>query len=152
VWLKPGVWLVDDVLTGVGHHRYNLSFNFPPRPLVADGGMPGAYAYHGKRVRVRILPLLPEEAKARVLEGSLVPKGGWVSYGYAVKVPAPQLIYTKIGSTPTRFLTAIVQEGKGDVCLDMADESGLVVAVTSGDRTRLVTFGGEAQQWAVSWE
>jgi hypothetical protein len=152
VWIKPGLWLVDDVLTGVGNHRYNLSFNFPPRPLIADGGMPGAYVYHGKQIRVRILPLLPADIQVRMLEGSLRPKGGWVSYGYAVKVPAPQLIYAKVGSTPTRFLTAIVQEGKGDVRLETADESGLLLAVTGGNRIRHVTFGGQAQQWTVSWE
>ncbi len=114
IWFKPGVWLVDDVLTGLGSHAYHLSFNFPPRPLEADIRVPDAYVYHGERIRVRLLPMLREGVSSRVLKGSTEPKGGWVSYGYAVKVPAPQLIYTKAGPAPTRFVTAILQEGTGE--------------------------------------
>jgi hypothetical protein len=30
IWLKPGLWIVDDVLTGIGNHNYKLYFNFAP--------------------------------------------------------------------------------------------------------------------------
>lgn len=152
IWFKPGVWLVDDVLTGMGSHTYNLSFNFPPHRLQADAAAPGAYLYHGESVRVRVIPLLHAGLEARVLEGSLAPKGGWVSYGYAVKVPAPQLIYTKAGPTPTRFLTALIREGQGEIRVkggESRDE--LVFTVSSANKTWHVAAAGEAQQWAISW-
>jgi hypothetical protein len=147
LWFKPGVWLVDDVLTGLGSHTYDLSFNFPPRRLEADGSAAGAYVYHGERIKIRLLPLLSEGLTARVLEGSIAPKGGWVSYGYAVKVPAPQLIYTQAGPTPARFLTAIVLDGAGEVKRE-GTGGAITLTVRSAGRSWTVTFGEEAVQWA----
>lgn len=148
---KPGVWLIDDVLTGVGDHTYQLSFNFPPRRLEADPDAPDNYIYHGKRIKARIAPVLHAGLESRVLEGSLKPKGGWVSYGYAVKVPAPQLLYIKIGPVPTRFLTAVIHEGAGDVRREVIDDDAIHLTVSSGGKTWRIAFGGERQQWAVSW-
>ncbi|MBN1579557.1 MAG: alginate lyase family protein [Anaerolineae bacterium] len=153
IWFKPGVWLIDDVLTGTGNHTYNLSFNFAPRRLRADDRVPGAYIYHGDRVRMSLLPLLRQGLQSRVLEGSLVPKGGWVSFGYAVKIPAPQLIYTRVGPAPARFLTALVREDKGEVHReDEGDDLAIVLGVNSGNKIWRVTFGGETQQWRVGWQ
>ena len=148
---KPGVWLIDDVLTGVGEHTTQLSFNFPPRQLEAASDTPGHYIYHGERISARIMPLVLDGLESRVLEGSVKPKGGWVSYGYAVKVPAPQLLYTKSGAVPTRFLTAVIHEGVGDVRRETSDADTIHLTVNSGGTTWRVTFGGESQQWTVSW-
>lgn len=153
LWFKPGIWLVDDVLTGLGSHTYDLSFNFPPRRLEAGGSAAGAYIYHGERIKVRLLPMLYEGLTARVLEGSIAPKGSWVSYGYAIRMPAPQLIYTQTGPTPARFLTAIVLDSRGEVCReDAGDGSAIALAVRSGDKAWRVTLGGETVQWAFGWE
>ena len=153
LWFKPGVWLVDDVLTGLGRHAYHLSFNFPPRRLAADTRTSGSYIYTGEQVKIAIMPLLRDGLSSRVLEGSTAPKGGWVSYGYAVKAPAPQLIYTQVGATPARFLTAIVQDGQGEVRReDAGDGAAIMLAVRSGDKVWRVALGGEAEGWAISWE
>jgi heparinase II/III-like protein len=153
LWFKPGVWLVDDVLTGAGCHRYRLSFNFAPGELAADDDTPGAYVYAGDRVRVRMAPLLGEDLSARVLVGSTAPKGGWVSYGYGVKVPAPQVTYSRSGPAPARFLTALVREGSEVVCDGAAAEAwARAVTVRSGGRAWRVVFGGEADGWEVGWE
>jgi hypothetical protein len=137
----------------LGSHTYNLSFNFPPQRLEADEAAPGTHIYNGERVKVRIVPLLHEGLTSRVLKGSTAPKGGWVSYGYAVKTPAPQLIYTQVGATPARFLTAIVQDGRGEVRRESAEGgSGIALAVRSGGRSWRVKFRHEAAQWAFAWE
>jgi hypothetical protein len=151
LWFKPGVWIVDDVLTGMGSHTYRLSFNFPPRRLEVDDSLARGYVYQGERVVVRLAPLLDEGLEARVLEGSTDPVGGWVSYGYAVKEPAPQLIYTKRGPVPVRFLTAIVQEGCGEVEAIERDADACVLGVGSGGRRWRASFGDEAQGWSVTW-
>jgi len=152
LWFKPGVWLVDDLLTGVGSHTYDLSFNFAPRPLTVDGEAPHAFRYQGERVRVRLLPLLNEGLQARALKGSLAPKGGWVSYGYGVKVPAPQVIYTRTGPLPARFVTAVIWEGRGEVQVEDGEgELGLGLAVRSGAKSWRLTLGGPAQDWALDW-
>ncbi|MFL7809832.1 MAG: heparinase II/III family protein [Anaerolineae bacterium] len=152
LWLKPGVWLIDDVLTGMGSHTYRLSFNFPPHRLEADPEAPASYVYHGDRIRARLVPLLDQGLETRVLEGSTSPQGGWVSYGYAVKVPAPQLIYTKVGAVPARFLTAIVHQGRGQV--DLVDKStfGCTLTVRSDDKAWQVTAGDETQGWSLTWD
>ncbi len=98
------------------------------------------------------MPLLRQGLTSQVLEGSLAPKGGWVSYGYATKVPAPQLIYTKIGAAPIRFLTTIIQEGIGHVQLAEMSAGAATLAVTAGGKSWRVTTQDEAAQWAVSWE
>jgi len=97
------------------------------------------------------MPVLLDGLESRVLEGSLKPKGGWVSYSYAVKVPAPQLLYTKSGPVPTRFLTAVIHEGAGNVHREASDDDAIHLTVSSGGKTWRVTFGGEAEQWAVAW-
>lgn len=43
--------------------------------------------------------------------GNENPIGGWVSYGYAQKEPAPQLVYEKTCEVPVRFVTIIAKEG-----------------------------------------
>lgn len=142
--LKPGLWLVDDVLTGTGEHRYELFFNFPPGTL--DGaGSPGAFLYSGKRVRARLTPLLTEGLRVATLEGSLDPIGGWVSYGYGAKVPAPQVIYSREGPVPARFLTAIVDEGSESWAHVVGLSGGEVeVELNSGQRARRVRLGLQA--------
>ena len=133
---------MDDVLTGVGKHEFELYFNCPPGRLQTDGGQAGAYIYTGKRVRVSLVPLLTEGLAARVLEGSEDPIGGWVSYGYAIKVPAPQLIYGKSGEVPTRFLTAILQEGTGaSVQIESEGVSEVRLVAECGGKRWEVTLG-----------
>ena len=46
-----------------------------------------------------------------LLEGSEEPKGGWISYGYPVKQPRPQLCMTKHGRAPQHWITVIAPEG-----------------------------------------
>ncbi len=140
--LKPGLWLVEDALTGVGEHDCELCFNFAPGQLAADGD--GGFTWTGQRAAARLRPLLAEGLEATVLEGSTDPMGGWVSYGYGAKVPAPQVIYRTRGSMPLRFLTAI-SDAKTDSSARILRQSadGLEVELSSGGRTIRVDLGLE---------
>jgi len=132
VHVKPEVWLVDDLLTGEGEHDYRLFFNFAPGRLTPQEGV--CFGYANGEVGVRLLPLLADGLSASVLEGSEQPIGGWVSYGYYRRVPAPQVTYAKRGPAPARFLTAIVDEAyPADVVVER-EEGGALVVVVRGER------------------
>ncbi len=47
IFIKPSVWLVDDLLTGVGDHEYRLTFNFAPGRPRARRGRGGRVPLHG---------------------------------------------------------------------------------------------------------
>jgi len=112
IFVKPSVWLVDDVLTGVGEHEYRLYFNFAPGRLEPVADKAGVFRFTGRRVGVRIMPLWDGDFRAEAVSGREKPIAGWVSYGYAVRVPAPHLVYSRRGPAPVRFVTALIQEEK----------------------------------------
>lgn len=141
---KPGVWLIDDVLTGMGNHEYKLYYNFAPGRLTPLKDASCSYRFSVKNVKVNIIPLLDYEIKAEVKEGDTQPKGGWISYGYSLKVPAPQLVYTKKGEAPARFITAIVQDGIAKVeKIHCSSVSYVCLKVISGTKTWDINLGQE---------
>ena len=109
IWVKPGLWIIDDLLAGEGEHEYELFFNFPERTLTSISDL--NFNYKGENVSVDIIPLLTDGLSAETLRGSNDPIGGWVSYGYSLLQDAPQLKYKKKGAAPARFITAIATPG-----------------------------------------
>ena len=145
IYFKPGLWLIDDILTGLGDHEYRLCFNFAPGNLAVVDGDASTYCYTGKNVRMICLPLLKQGLSTEMLEGNLDPKGGWISFAYSEKVPTPQLIYKKHGTTPGRFLTALYQEGQGSAVLAGSEGTDLLqVEVKSGGNEWNLQLGTES--------
>jgi len=114
-FFKPCVWLIDDVLTGMGTHEFRLCFNFAPGRLEPVKTEPDAFDHCSGQARTRCLALLRRGMTTDLLEGQTEPKGGWASYAYSKKTPVPQLIYGKQGTVPVRFLTALYPVGRGAV-------------------------------------
>jgi hypothetical protein len=150
IHFKPGVWLVDDIITGIGKHEYRLYFNFAPGILKKANDNSIEYDFITNEVNVKIVPLYKNKLSAEVKIGDTNPIGGWVSYGYAKKTPAPQLIFTRIGGTPVRFLTAIIYNGT--VNFDehaLNNEESTTLIVRTGDnkiKTRLGLSACEINQ------
>lgn len=143
-FFKPGLWLIDDLVTGSGCHDLRLSFNFAPGRLDPDGEDPHAYLYIAGSIRMRCRPLLTQELSTQLLVGSLEPKGGWVSFAYSQKVPAPQLLHHRRAEIPARFVTVLHQEGSGAAVVDAgaADRpEGLRLDLDSGGRFWSLTLG-----------
>jgi hypothetical protein len=140
---KPDVWLVDDVLTGIGNHTCYLCFNFAPGTLSQkDDGY--SYRYQGKRVRLDCIPLLLAGLSAHRFYGSEHPKGGWISYAYSVKQPTNQLIFERRGEPPVRFITALVGAGRSGVQIENpGQEDDTILQVSSGGRSRRLRLGLE---------
>ncbi len=107
VRLEKDLYVLDDRITGLGlqDHDFRLTFNFAPGKLTGNGL---EYTYEtplGRSYSVTAASdckLLPQ-----VLEGSEDPIGGWVSYGYSLRVPAPQLTLQRLGKAPFRCITVI---------------------------------------------
>ena len=80
-------------------------------------------------------PILNEGLRSQVFEGSTDPKAGWISYGYSIKHPIPQLVYSIYGTAPRRFITAFYREdsvsigtprgeASGDIALEVSTKAG----------------------------
>lgn len=110
VWLKPDVWVVEDRLTGSGLHRIRQYFNFAPGELhcVKDAEK---YIYKSGSLVMELQAAGRTNLDAAVYCGSEDPIGGWVSWGYAEKEPAPQLVFECTCEMPLRLVTVIAKEG-----------------------------------------
>ena len=103
-------------MTGLAltEHDINLWFNFAPGELEVDGKQAIYTTEKGERFVIAVLT--PENANPGVTpqlkgyKGELDPIGGWVSYGYAVKEPSPQLSVTYHCAAPMRSVIAIAPE------------------------------------------
>lgn len=110
VWLKPDIWVVEDRLTGTGIHRIRQYFNFAPGRL-RRAEDDGKYIYRSGNLVMELRTVAHKELTASVYCGSRDPIGGWVSWGYAEKEPAPQLVLECTCEMPLRLVTIIAKEG-----------------------------------------
>ena len=111
VRLEKDLYVIDDRITGLGlqDHDFRLTFNFAPGKLTGEGLR---YLYETPRGRrYAVASACDAELQPSVLEGSEEPIGGWISYGYSLRVPAPQLSLRREGKAPFRCVTVIAPEG-----------------------------------------
>ena len=101
---------VEDRVTGLGlaEHDFRLMFNFAPGVLSGEGLERIYETPKGRRYRISAAADVP--LGSRVLEGSEDPLGGWISYGYHVRVPAPQWTLAVQGKAPFHAATVIAPE------------------------------------------
>ena len=138
--LEKDVYVLDDRVTGLGlsEHDFRLFYNFAPGRLTGEGG---GWRYQTPKGRVYgFTALCDAPMRAVKLEGSEEPIGGWVSYGYSLRVPAPQLQLCFRGPVPLRNITVIAPEGyavSGSVGQDEA------TVVLKGEKTITLTLRGE---------
>lgn len=122
VALPGDIFVIDDQITGLGmkEHDFNLYFNFAPGTLTESGE--GHWDYQTRKGTPYRLTALGS-VRSQILVGSEEPIGGWVSYGYPVRQPVPQLCLTKSGKAPQRFITVIAPAGtavSGEYTMDKA--------------------------------
>jgi hypothetical protein len=122
----PGdIFIINDEITGLGlsKHDFRLYFNFAPGDLSQTSSNSWKYCTNSGKA-YNFTSIINDKIRAVCLKGSEDPKGGWISYGYPVKIPAPQLYLQAEGPVPLRFITVISPEdvfidGKAD--LDSAE-------------------------------
>ena len=109
VRLRADIYVIDDRITGLGEseHDMRLYFNFAPGELVSETGSSWLYKTAKSGSSYLLSSLCTANVNGVMLYGSEEPKGGWVSYGYPIREPAPQLSLRVTGKAPIRFITLI---------------------------------------------
>ncbi len=106
--LRDDVYIIDDQISGLGEseHDIRLYFNFAPGKVTAEKS---AWLFETEKTGAKYLlsSLSTDEYEGVILHGSEEPKGGWVSYGYPVRQPSPQLSLRTNSKAPLRFVTLI---------------------------------------------
>ncbi|MBQ9198153.1 MAG: alginate lyase family protein [Clostridia bacterium] len=144
VRLEKDVYVLDDRITGLGlaEHDFRLTFNFAPGKLTGSGLRWTYETPKGRAYAVAAACDAPIESV--MLHGSEEPKGGWVSYGYSLRVPAPQLTLKRQGKAPFRCVTVIAPAGC-DARIAFEGETA-VVALSGGYNTCLKLNGDEIER------
>ncbi len=97
---QENYWVVKDILTGMGSHRFDLYFHFAPLKIELDGDPPLMVKTKVKGANLAIIPLYTDGT-------SVVMDKGWISFQYGVKIEAPIVKYQKEVEVPTEFCYAL---------------------------------------------
>ncbi len=102
--------LIIDYVTGLGKtdHDFRIMLNFNR----------GSVSFASERIKYQtekgtkfdLLTNSDVPFKKTLLSGSEEPKGGWISYGYPVRVPSMQVTNAFMGKAPFIFVTSIAEE------------------------------------------
>lgn len=95
-------WILQDVFTGEGEHRFDIFFHWAPVQVVRDEAEPLAILGIDKKSGTRLLisPLLNDGLSLRIDRGI-------ISQGYGTRTEAPVVCYSKRAEVPTQFITLI---------------------------------------------
>ena len=107
-FIKPHFWLVLDELTAKQSHAYDQYFHFAADAELEIGDRLAATAKYGNGAGILVKPLLTDGLKIEQFKGNANPIQGWVSYDYAVKVPANAVKYARQAGGTTHFATLLV--------------------------------------------
>ena len=146
VFIKPAFWLVVDELAAQDQHRYDQYWHFGPGAKLTENGDLSVQGNYANGASILVKPLFSDGLSAQQFCGSEEPIQGWVSYDYAVKVPAPALQYStesKQGATLATLLVPSKGEAP-DVTAKAVSE--IQYEVTCGDSTYVILLGdGQVQ-------
>jgi hypothetical protein len=142
---KAGFWLVLDELTAKSEHHYDQYFHFGPGADVSKSDLTVTATYkNGAGVVVK--PLMTDGLKLKQFNGSTDPIQGWVSYDYAVKVPAEAIKYSKPAKGNTSLATLLVpfKENAPDCSVEVLDQN--IFKVKHGDGSYLIIFSDGSEK------
>ena len=139
-FIKPHFWLAVDTLTAGSEHLYEQYFHFGPEAAVSDSTDMSVTAMYKNGAGIVVCPLMTPPLNRKRFKGQSNPIQGWVSYDYAVKVPAEVLQYSKREKGSTCFATLLVPfQRKAPACRVELSAPG-VFQVTLGDETYLIVL------------
>jgi hypothetical protein len=152
VFVKPAFWLVVDELTAQDQHRYDQYWHFGPEAKLTENADLSVQADYDNGAGILVKPLFTDDLSAQQFCGSEEPMQGWVSYDYAVKVPAPALRHN-IESKQGMTLATLLVPFKGEA-LDVTANavSKIQYEVTCGDSTYLILLGSGRMQTVGGFE
>ncbi|HBG25464.1 MAG: hypothetical protein A2Y10_09845 [Planctomycetes bacterium GWF2_41_51] len=150
--VKGQYWVLVDDLVGEGKHKLELYYHFPENAKInIDDRTAKAIARYNDDVCLSILSCDNHKSDMNVYEGSENPIRGWVSYDYAVKMPAPELCRSLETEMPARFTTILVPfkgNQPGIVCewieentLQIKRDGKIEVLILSGGSGKRMHYG-----------
>ncbi|MDB4516404.1 heparinase II/III family protein [Crocinitomicaceae bacterium] len=152
VFVKPAFWLVVDQLAAKGKHQYDQYWHFGPEATVTEVQDLSVTAVYENGAGILVKPIFTDGLSAQQYHGSETPIQGWVSYDYAVKVPAPALQYSKKADRGVTLATLLVPF-KGEAGKTTAKAlSDSHYEVICGDSTYLIILGDGSLQTAGDFE
>ena len=95
-----GFWIIRDILTGTGRHRFDLYFHFAPLEVEGKTEFPLMVTTKTKGANLAIIPLDTGGLSMEI-------EKGWVSRRYGVKLEAPVVRYQKEAEVPAEFSYAL---------------------------------------------
>ena len=137
--LSDEVFVIVDFVTGngEGEHEMRWYLNFPPRKMEELGGSYLFTTQSGKEWKVKVYGDKPLESK--LYEGSLDPKYGWISYGYSLKQPTPEIVTSYKGTAPIVVATVIAPPEASALCTVEPDK---VTVSWKGGKKAVITLDG----------
>ena len=141
VRLAGDIFIIEDLITGRGgeDHDFRLYYNFAPGALSRREGHVWEYTA-GSGNKYLCAGLGDDGMESSSLSGSEEPKGGWVSFGYPVREPIPQLCFSAERKAPFSFVTLIAP---GETAWDYRKENHTLEVTGEDGRTRSVVLNGE---------
>jgi hypothetical protein len=110
-WIEDqDLWMIDDVLTGVGRHRWESYCHLHPAAIVTIVGDDCAQVCRGG-VRLDVVWFGCDGA--RVVSGESDPYQGWYAERFGPAVPAPVLVLNGEGPLPATFGFALIPQPIG---------------------------------------
>lgn len=131
--------VIVDYVTGKGEedHDFRLSYNFNQGSLETGDGV----VFKTSKGTEFVFDFVSDvEFKRNHYYGSEEPKGGWISYGYPVKVPNHQLVYSRVGKAPFTAVTAIAEKSSS---IKAEIKNGYVSVKADGKEYRIYNDGLE---------
>lgn len=107
-FVKPHFWVILDDLTARTYHTYEQYFHFAPQCRIQESEDLTVAAFYQNGAGIVVKPLLTESMRFARFHGSMNPMQGWVSYDYAVKVPAEAVRYSKRVREGVQFAALLI--------------------------------------------
>jgi len=102
LFVKGEYWLISDILTGKGRHKFDSYFHFPPGKIFLNKDE-GFIITLFEEANIKVSYLKDHTLSATIIEGSEDPVQGWVSYCYGNKLKSQILNLQKNTDAPTSF-------------------------------------------------
>jgi hypothetical protein len=108
LFIKPDYWILWDVLTGKGEHRFEQLFHFAPIQIEILADRKAILAQSKSNGNLLLHPLYSEGLSIQQFVGSENPIQGWVSPKYGEKIPSPAIIYSRTQNAPAGFVQLLL--------------------------------------------
>jgi hypothetical protein len=141
VFVKPHFWLVVDELSAKAQHQFDQYWHLGPEAKVTQASDLSVTASYANGAGILVKPLLAEDLSLERYEGSTEPMQGWVSYDYAVKVPAPTLQYSKNTDQGVTLATLLVPFKGGTRNVSAKAVSTIQYEITCDDAVYVILLG-----------